>query len=396
MPYWAFRDPAIYQREQAAIFRGPTWHYLGLECEIPRPGDFRLNQVGDTPVIVCRANDGAVSALVNRCAHRGSLVCLEDFGNAKVFTCVYHNWSYEHHGRLIGLPFKKGAAGKGGMPKTFDIAKHSLEPLRTTVRGGVIFGTFSAETPPLVDYLGPSMLHFFDRLFNRPMHVLGHHRQRLRNNWKLVFENTRDAYHASILHLFFGTFGLVRLTMAGEALLDERGWHHCVYSKRKTDDIRGSEYEGGTLPSMKSNLTLRDPSLLEEWPEFADGITNLVQTMFPTICFQQISNCLGVRQLIPRGPDACELVWTLLGYVDDDERNTRIRVKQSNLVGPAGLISLEDGIVTNLVHRGIEGSKHGDTAVVELGGSDTASADHRVTENCVRGFWKGWRETMGI
>jgi hypothetical protein len=147
---------------------------------------------------------------------------------------------------------------------------------------------------------------------------------------------------------------------------------------------------------MKSNLALRDASLLEEWPEFPDGITNLVQTIFPTVCFQQISNCLGVRHLIPRGPTDAELVWTLLGYADDDETKTRIRVKQSNLVGPAGLISLEDGMVTNLVQRGLDGTRPDDVAVVELGGADALSADHRVTENCVRGFWKGWRETMGI
>ena len=397
VPYRVFDDPELYAREQAAIFRGPTWNYLGLDCEIPRPGDYKLTHVGEAPVILCRDEDGHARAFVNRCAHRGALLCINRTGNTgKVLTCAYHNWSYDLRGKLVGVPFRRGVHGKGGMPEGFDPARHGLETLRVADRGGVIFGTFSAATPPLDDYLGPVMTRFLDRLFNRPMRVLGHYGQYLKNNWKLVMENVRDPYHASILHLFFGAFGLSRQTMEGEALTDERGWHHILYTKRATDDIRGTDYEGGKLTIMKSNLSLADPSLLDDWPEFADGITNLVQTVFPAVTFQQISNCLGVRHLVPRGLDRCELVWTLLGYADDADWQTRIRVKQANLVGPAGLISLEDGAVTNFVQRGIAGRAAGETAVVEMGGAEVASTPHRVTESMVRGFWKGWRETMGV
>ena len=222
------------------------------------------------------------------------------------------------------------------------------------------------------------------------------HSQYLKNNWKLVMENVRDPYHASILHLFFGSFGLSRQTMKGEALLDDSGWHHIVYTKRGTDDIRGSEYEGNKLPNMKSHLKLNDPKILEEWPEFPDGITNMVQTVFPTVTFQQISNCLGVRHIVPRGPHESEWFWTLLGYEDDEPWQTKIRARQANLIGPAGFISLEDGAVTNFVQRGIQGGRPDSMAVVELGGSSIASGEDRVTEAPIRGFWKGYREVMGF
>ena len=39
-PYWVFTDPAVYEREQANIFRGRVWHYLGLEAEVPEPGSY--------------------------------------------------------------------------------------------------------------------------------------------------------------------------------------------------------------------------------------------------------------------------------------------------------------------------------------------------------------------
>ena len=41
IPYAYFTSPEIYAREQALIFRGPTWSFLGLEAEIPQPGDFK-------------------------------------------------------------------------------------------------------------------------------------------------------------------------------------------------------------------------------------------------------------------------------------------------------------------------------------------------------------------
>ena len=60
VPYFVYEDAELYQEEQEQIFRGPAWNYLGLDIEIPEPGDYITNHVGDTPVIVVRAEDGAI------------------------------------------------------------------------------------------------------------------------------------------------------------------------------------------------------------------------------------------------------------------------------------------------------------------------------------------------
>src|SRR5580658_4907718 len=52
VPYAVFSDPALHRLEQERIFRGPTWHFLALEAELPEPGSFKTTHVGDTPVIV--------------------------------------------------------------------------------------------------------------------------------------------------------------------------------------------------------------------------------------------------------------------------------------------------------------------------------------------------------
>ena len=76
-----------------------------------------------------------------------------------------------------------------------------------------MFATFSPETPPLAEYLGPDILQRVQRVTQKPLVVLGHSRQVMHNNWKLYVENVKDSYHASLLHAFFATFKLNRLTM---------------------------------------------------------------------------------------------------------------------------------------------------------------------------------------
>ena len=75
IPYWVYTDPAVYAREMEVIFGGASYNYIGLECEIPNPGDYRRCFVGDKTVIFLRDEEGEVNVIVNRCEHRGSKLC---------------------------------------------------------------------------------------------------------------------------------------------------------------------------------------------------------------------------------------------------------------------------------------------------------------------------------
>ncbi|MEJ0069981.1 MAG: Rieske 2Fe-2S domain-containing protein [Pseudomonadota bacterium] len=393
VPYAVFSDPALYRLEQARIFRGPTWHLLALDCELPEPGNFKTTHIGDTPVIVVRDADGAINAMVNRCAHKGAMLCFEPCGKRDNFTCVYHSWSYDLKGNLTSVAFQRGINGRGGMPDDFDRADHGLARLRVEQLCGLVFGSFSDAVPPLVDHLGPEMVANIERLFNRPIEILGYHHQTMDHNWKLYAENVRDPYHATLLHTFFGTFRLNTLTADGGIVLGDDGRHHISYSKIATDRQNG-EYDG--LRSVVQGFGLADPSLIERRPERNDGISLAIQSIFPTGIVQQIHNSLAVRWLVPLGIDRCELHWTLFGYRDDDDAMRTMRRRQSNLVGPAGLVSMEDGLVGELVMRGVAGDRDA-ASVIEMGGRDIQSTQNsRATETSVRGFWHAYRALMDL
>lgn len=395
VPFSLMMDPAVYALEQERLFKGPTWHYLCLEAELPGPGSFRTTHIGETPVVVTRDEQGEIHGLINRCRHKGALVCVESCGTARTLRCLYHGWSYELSGKLRFVPFEAGVKGKGGMPADFDKSRHGLLPVRTVRYRGLVFGTLSEATEDIESYLGPDMAAHLARIFHKPVEVLGYHHQVMHNNWKLYMENARDSYHATILHAFYATFKLNRLTMGGGLVINHEGWNTMNYSIGAS--LKEGEYDPRELRSIMEDVGLAGPALLDHRLEFADGITIAIQSIFPTCVNQQIYNTLAMRQVVPLGPGKSELHWTFFGYQDDDEELRRLRLRQANLIGPAGYVSMEDGVIGEFVQRGIGGAEAGEAAVLEMGGEGIDSVtDSRANECTVRGFWQGYRSLMGL
>jgi phenylpropionate dioxygenase-like ring-hydroxylating dioxygenase large terminal subunit len=393
VPYWLYQDEANYRSELRRIFEGPTWSFVCLEADLGRPGDFRTTFVGEMPVIVVRAEDGIIRAFENRCAHRGALISLDDQGSAKHFQCVYHAWTYDLQGNLTGIAFEKGSNGQGGMPPSFAKAAHGPRKLKTATLHGLVFASLCHDAPSIEDYLGEEILGRVARVLGKPIHVLGRFVQALPNNWKLYVENVKDTYHASLLHAFFGTFRITRLTQGGGILVSPDGGHHASYTIDRAEDRSSTAYREQGIRSERQDYRLADPSLLDSVDEFGDGIQLQILTVFPGFVLQQIQNCLAVRQVLPKGPDAMELCWTYFGFADDTPEMRTRRLRQLNLVGPAGYVSMEDGCVGGFVRRGAAAAAD-ELSVVNMGGDGTESVETRATEASVRGFWKAYRRYM--
>jgi anthranilate 1,2-dioxygenase large subunit/terephthalate 1,2-dioxygenase oxygenase component alpha subunit len=395
VPYWVYQDAELYREEQLRIWRGPTWSYLCLEAELPEPRSFVTTFVGDMPVVVTRDAGGALHAWENRCAHRGALICMQARGKAERFACIYHNWTYDHAGNLASVAFRKGIAGKGGLPADAKPESQAPRKLRVASLGGLVFGTLSQSTPSLEEYLGADVLRRMKRVMKKPVKVLGSYTQVLPNNWKLYMDNVKDMYHASLLHLFFTRFRINRLTQKGGFFVSPDGAHHCTFTEMVEDAGDAYEKDGMRTAGGGSAFQLEDPALLSQVDEFGDRVAIQILSMFPGFVLHQIRNSLAARQVVPKGVDRTELHWTLFGFADDDEAMTRRRLLQANLVGPAGYISMEDGAATGFVQRGVAGAPDR-ASVIEMGGSGVAGGDSRITESAVRGLWQAWRRHMGL
>jgi len=141
LPYWVYSDPGLYALEQERIFCGPTWNYVALEAEIPKPGDFKRTFIGDKSVVVVRDGAGGINVLENRCAHRGAQFCQRHLGNR----------APRHGARLIRSALKRFLAGTKDSrwrPAT-PVFSRQRHPARSSTVS-LIAGSCSAplQTPP--------------------------------------------------------------------------------------------------------------------------------------------------------------------------------------------------------------------------------------------------------
>src|ERR1700728_1835745 len=90
-----YRDVGVFGLEMERIFKG-TCVFLCHESQVAIPGDYLTLRVGMEPVIVVRDEASQLRVLVNRCRHRAAAVCESELGNAKIFRCQYHGWTYRN------------------------------------------------------------------------------------------------------------------------------------------------------------------------------------------------------------------------------------------------------------------------------------------------------------
>jgi anthranilate 1,2-dioxygenase large subunit len=395
IPDWVYTDETIYQREVERIFHGRTWNYVALEDEVAAPGDFIRSNVGPTPVVVSRADDGSIHVFENRCAHRAAEFCRELSGKAKEFVCPYHQWTYDLKGNLAGIPFRRGVNGKGGMPADFNPAEHGLRRLSVTTHRGVVFASYCSDMEPLADYLGPEILREFEGTFDgRTPKVLGHYRHSLPGNWKLYHENLKDPYHATLLHAFLVTFGLLVAGNKSAMIADSSG-RHGVMASAKSDTSTLTSDTKKEMRAYHEGMTLAEPRFMDFISEFDSPWSVTMTTIWPNLIVQREMNTLGVRQIVPTGPNEFIMKWTMFGFEGDDEEMTRHRLRQGNLMGPAGFLGLEDNEAIKFVQDGMLNVKNGEH-IVELDPGVMGTADTLISEASIRAMYRHWRSEMGL
>ncbi len=186
----------LYTREDVfeadlEVFFLNHWIQVGLECEVPEPGDATVIDIGSTSLILLRDDENEIRVVRNVCRHRGSR--LLDAGSTVIskLVCPYHQWTYELSGELSHAPH---------MGKDFDKSCRSLKPVNFRSIGGLIYVCLSEDPPQDIERLAEVMeerLAPYDLQNTKVAHEVDVIEK---GNWKLTMENNRECYHCSANH----------------------------------------------------------------------------------------------------------------------------------------------------------------------------------------------------
>lgn len=387
----------VLELERRHIF-DRCWLYVGHESEIPKPGDFVSRTVAGRPLILCRNTDGDVRILYNTCTHRGAEVCRDERGNSKVFQCFYHAWSFDTHGRLVGVP---DAAAYANLDRE---ALRLGEPVKQDSYRGFVFVGFDPGLPTLVEYLGDAA-PWIDRVADQSpvgMELIGGtHKYTIEANWKLLVENSLDGYHLAPLHKTY--FDFVRRTEGDGAGKDrstraiDLGNGHALIIDRAPWGRPVARWVPSFGEDMQEVIDRRYRDLEERFgPEraelIADRDCNLV--VFPNLVINDVM-AVVVRTIWPTRPDQMEVTAWALAPADDDPaiRATTLESYVSFL-GPGGFATPDD-------MEALESCQRGFATVREVGFSDISrgmakdpSTWTSADEGQTRAFWRRWQQLV--
>jgi phenylpropionate dioxygenase-like ring-hydroxylating dioxygenase large terminal subunit len=192
----------VFEAEMGRIF-GAGWVYVGHESEVPNRGDFKRSWLGVQALILCRDDNGAVQVLFNRCRHRAASICQLDTGNASVFRCEYHGWTYRLNGELVAVPYADAYGDQ------FNRADFPLgRPPRVDAYRGFVFASMNPQVEALYSALGEPARRQIDYFCDlspvgRVRLQAGAAKLAFDCNWKLQMENSIDGYHPNFTHQSF-------------------------------------------------------------------------------------------------------------------------------------------------------------------------------------------------
>lgn len=185
-----YTDPHIFKTDLGLIF-GRHWVFVGLEPDVPEPGDVMTVRIGNASILIARDDDNEIHAMHNVCRHRGAQLVSEEKTTVGRLVCPYHAWTYGLDGELLHAEY---------MPDDFDRSCSGLKRVHLRSVEGLLFVCLADDPPADFDdmakiigpYLAPHDIP--NTKIVKQIDIIEE------GNWKLTVENNRECYHCSLNH----------------------------------------------------------------------------------------------------------------------------------------------------------------------------------------------------
>jgi phenylpropionate dioxygenase-like ring-hydroxylating dioxygenase large terminal subunit len=386
-------SPEILALEQQRIFER-CWLYVGHESEIPKPGDFRRRVVGGKPLIFIHGSDGEIRALFNACTHRGATICRQDEGNARIFQCFYHAWTFDTKGDLVQVPDEEAYA-------CLDKSERGLKaPAQFDDYRGLYFVNYDPDAEDLEPFLAGAK-EYLDLVVDQSgdgLQVLsGSNIYGTSANWKLLVENSADGYHAIPTHSTYFDF----LASYGEGMGDlvagagrglDLGNGHAVLEGPTPQGRPVASWHPMFGDEAKEGIAAKRKEVVnrvgdERGSRICDYARNLL--IFPN--FAIVDTCsLTFRTWQPVAADAMNINAWCVGPIGETPDQIKSRVDgYITFLGPAGFATPDDVEALESCQQGFSTWQLGEEW------SDISRGMNRlpqaVDEIQMRTFWRAWQ-----
>jgi phenylpropionate dioxygenase-like ring-hydroxylating dioxygenase large terminal subunit len=330
LPPACYTNPEFFEFEKDSLFFR-EWLCVGRESWAKNPGDYFTSMHAGEPILVVRNRDGDLKAFSSVCRHRAALVA-EGCGTLKSFLCPYHHWTYSLDGELIGAPEMQRAVG-------FDRQRYCLPRFRLEVWQGFVFVNFDPDALPLA----PRLRNVAEPLANFRIAALDGPRPGPPTaypwNWKVMFENSNDGYHANRLHKGpLHDFVPSALASFPEIPPGEAGYYRL---------------NGTTHPDVGFNATQR--ALLPMFPGLSEADRNRVvfANVPPTLALFTLSDMVGYLIMHARSANCQALTLGVLVAPGAEKNPLFQELLDANNRAIAAIVA-QDWHVDGLVQTGLE------------------------------------------
>lgn len=182
-------SPDVFLREKRNL---ELWIFAGLVSDFQNENDYRAFEYFDIPIVVQKFKN-ELKAFQNICSHRFSKIQKTGCGN-RAFFCPYHGWAYNSKGIPVGIPKKP----------LFDLKRECLSELKLkeyelNICGNLVFVNLGSKLT-LIEYLGKEVFDLIQNFEITKNNRIDINEYKIKANWKLIVENTLEAYHVQLVH----------------------------------------------------------------------------------------------------------------------------------------------------------------------------------------------------
>ncbi|BDE69457.1 aromatic ring-hydroxylating oxygenase subunit alpha [Delftia lacustris] len=188
-----YLSPEIFEREREKIFR-KAWLFAGLKTLLPKNNSFITRKIAGIPVVIQNFH-GELRAFENVCLHRSAPLQSEPVG-CRPLVCAYHAWRYDADGSVANIPdCEKLYQFPPSEKQSLKLREFSLRTI-----GNILFINLNPQPFPLEHQFSADFIELLENSSDAYDTEVMVTTWEGKYNWKLAYENLRDANHPRFVH----------------------------------------------------------------------------------------------------------------------------------------------------------------------------------------------------